>query len=229
MRIVTFLLMLFVCVFNVTSADATHYPSARIARYATNTPRSVENNLNTLTKHLISPLDDDYDKAKVIAFWIASHINYDKYLYNNGNVTKLMKTYMLQSPDELLESRVGICSEFAMLFDRMSKIAGIRSKIVNGYAYPVKLRLRNKEKRNYAHAWNYFLYNNKKIYVDTTFMAGGTTSPTRRVTDISHKRALRKVERSNKYESQVNNFNEYYFDFNYRDELGKMNYKHEEK
>ena len=37
---------------------------------------------------LEKPFDNDYDKAKAIAFWIASHIYYDEYLYNNGGASR---------------------------------------------------------------------------------------------------------------------------------------------
>ncbi|MBP5399355.1 MAG: transglutaminase domain-containing protein [Alphaproteobacteria bacterium] len=229
MRVSTFLFALLLFVFGAGVCNATHYSSSRIKRYATSTPRKVENNLNSLTRYLVAPLDDDYDKAKIIAYWIASHINYDEYLYNGSEVTKLMASHSLQSPEQLLESRVGICSEFAMLFDQMCKIAGIRGNIVRGYAYPAKQKIRGKEKRNYAHAWNYFFYDGEKIYVDTTFMAGGTTSPTWRASEVSHKRALHKVQRDNKYKSMVNDFDDYYFNFSYRNEIKEMNYKHVEK
>lgn len=228
-KIIKFILAFVLFVFIVGDAYAIHYPSSRIKRFATNTPREVENNLYTLTKYLVKPLNDDYDKAKMIAFWIASHINYDEYLYNDGATTKLIKTHKAQSSDELLESRVGICGEFATLFNDMCRIAGIRSRIITGYAYPSRLRLRNKERKNAAHAWNYFLYKGKRIYVDTTFMAKGKTSPRRRATEVSHKRALQKVQHDNEDKSQINDFNDFYFDFSYKDEMKKSHYIHEEQ
>ncbi len=229
MKVVSFLLSFVITILYCTGLSATHYPSSRIERYAINTPRVVENNLSSLTRHLTRSLDDDYDKAKMIAFWIASHINYDKYLYNESGATTLFKRHKQQSPEELLKSRVGICGEFAALFEAMCRIAGINTSIVTGYAYPAKYRLSRKEKINAAHAWNYFLYRGKKVYVDTTFMAEGTTSPTRRLTETSHKRALREVFHDNKHKSQVNGFNAYYFDFNYKDEIRDTGYKREEK
>ena len=210
-------------------ACATNYPSSRIERYATNTPRKVENDLNVLVRHLIKPLDDDYDKAKMIAFWIASHINYDEYLYNNDAATKLMKKHKIQSPEELIRSRSGICSEFAMLFAQMCKIAGVSAQIVEGYAYPSKYRLSRRQRINYTHAWNYFYYNGKKVYVDTTFMAKGRISPSGYIRDYTHKRALHSVERDNKYKSQTNDFDDYYFDFSYRREKTERKYTHKEK
>ena len=225
-----FLAFLFIFLpLGVTTVYATNYPSARIKRYATNTPRQVENNVATLTRHLIRPLDDDYDKAKMIAFWIASHINYDEYLYSNGKTSKLIKGYRGQSPQQLLNSRVGICGDFAELFNEMCQKAGIRSQKVHGYVYPRKAHLTNRQKRaNYSHAWNYFYYKGKKIYVDTTFMAGGTTGTRGGSHDFAHNSTLRKIKSDNRHRSRVNDFDDKYFDFTYKDEE-RMGYKREER
>ena len=213
----------------INYAQATNYSSERIKRYAMNTPRKVENDVSVLTRHLVKPLDDDYDKAKMIAFWIASHINYDEYLYSNGKTSKLIRKYHGQTPQQLLKSRVGICGDFAELFNEMCKKAGIQAEEVHGYAYPKKVHLTNRQKRaNFGHAWNYFNYRGKKIYVDTTFMAGGVTGTKGGSHDFAHNRALRKIKSDNRHRSKVNDFDEKYFDFTYKDEE-KMGYKREER
>lgn len=231
MRTFLFILSLFFTLFVQTDALATNYPSARIKRYVNKTPRDKEQSINSLVSYLIKPLDDDYDKAKAIAFWIAGHISYDEYLYNNGQTTKLIKTYRGQDARELLKSRVGICGDFAELFVEMCQKAGIRANVVHGYAYPGSKALsENKLKRgSFGHAWNYFKYKDKKIYVDTTFMSKGSTGVSSRISNYSHKKALREVQRDNKYKSQVNDFDEYYFDFDYKDEMRKKHYIHHEK
>lgn len=226
-----FFLSIILLVFAVTEpfdAFATHYPSARIRRYATNTPRKVENNLNVLVDHLVKPLDDNYDKAKMIAYWIASHIYYDEYLYTNGADTKLLKKHDEQEPDKLLKTRSGICSEFAELFAKMCRIAGIKSGIAYGYAYPSTVRPSMREKRNYGHAWNYFNYKGRKVYVDTTFMSRGSLQPTGGIREYAHKRALRSFENNNKLKSQVNDFDDFYFDFSYSKEKRERGYVHKE-
>lgn len=210
---------------------ATRYTSRSLKRYAASVSRQDENNLSSLVNYLVKRLDDDYDKAKVIAFWIAEHINYDEYLYNNGQTTKLIKTYHGQEPRELLKSRVGICGDFSALFVAMCQRAGIRAYEVHGYAYPGRRPLSvNKLKHlNSGHAWNYFMYKNEKIYVDTTFMAKGSTGVAKRVTDWSHNRALKNVKNDNRYKSQINDFDDYYFDFDYKDEIRDKHYIHQEK
>ncbi|MBR1373081.1 transglutaminase domain-containing protein [bacterium] len=210
---------------------ATRYTSRSLSRYAASVPRTDENNITSLVTYLTKRLDDDYDKAKVIAFWIAQHINYDEYLYHNGKTTNLIKNYHEQEPRELIRSRVGICGDFSTLFIAMCQKAGIRAYEVHGYAYPGKRFLSANKLRhgNFAHVWNYFLYKNKKVYVDTTFMSQGLTEVKNRITDWSHRRALKDVIKDNRYKSQVNNFDDYYFDFDYKEEMRDKNYVHHEK
>jgi hypothetical protein len=229
MRTILFSLLCFFFATFSTDANAIHYSSERIARYVNKIPRKYENNLSSLVSLLVKPLDDDYDKAKAIAFWIASRINYDEYLYNNGGATKLITKYKGQKPRELLQSRVGICGDFAELFEAMCKKAGIRAYTITGYSYPSNVRLSSKVKRNSGHAWNYFVYKGKKVYVDTTFMSKGTTGFRGRANDLNRNRALKKIRRENKRKSEINDFDEYYFDFNYNDEEKKRKNKRVEK
>lgn len=231
MRVFIFILSVCFSLFWQHDAYATRYTARSIKKYVENTPRKAEENITSLVKHLTKPFDDDYDKARAIAFWIAGHINYDEYLYNNGSTTKLIKTYKKQDPRDLLRSRVGICGDFAALFEEMCQKAGIRAAEVHGYAYPGNREISVNRLKNSSsgHAWNYFVYKNKKIYVDTTFMSKGSTGVSGRASSWNHNRALKEIKHDNKYKSQVNNFDDYYFDFNYKDEMRNRHYVHQEK
>ena len=195
------------------------YDDDDIRDYVAAAPRNSENNIKTLTRYLTKPFNNDYDKAKAIAFWIAGHINYDQYFYNNGKTTRLYNTYKGQSPNDLLKSRAGICADFARLFKEMCQSANIKAYEVSGYAFSSD-KLRTTASLRYAgHAWNYFLYNNNKIYVDTTFMSRGATKLLgKKVTNIRHRRALREIRRQNKHNSVMKDFDEFYFDFSYKEE-----------
>lgn len=222
------LLSLISCLFFTTDCYCSDYKENKIISYVAATPRSKEDRISSLVEYLVKPFDDDYDKAKAIAFWIAAHINYDTYLYNNGKTTKLFNAYQGQNPKDLLKSRVGICGDFAELFSTMCIKAGIKSRIIYGYAYPADNKPRGNELANYGHAWNQFLYKNEIINVDTTFMSRGKTQLSGRATNLRHRRALKEVRRENKYNSQMNNFDSFYFDFNYRTEARERGYKHSE-
>ena len=225
-----FLIFFTACFLCFSSAtEAKHYSSNQIERFVNKTPRDIENNIPKLVSYLTKPFDNDYDKAKAISFWIASRISYDEYLYNNGGATRLRSTYFGQKPKELLQSRVGICGDFAELFKEMCNRAGIRAYNIRGYAYPSNVRLTSSQKRNTGHVWNYFIFNNKKIYVDTTFMAEGRTGVKGSGSSMNRNRALRKIKNSNKYKAEITSFDNFYFDFDYAREKQIKKYKREER
>lgn len=219
----------FCCLFYGFEGYAKHYSSRQIEVYVNKTPNEAEDSVYALAKYLSKPFDEDYDKAKAIAFWIAGHIYYDDYLYNNGQTTRLIKSYKSQEPRELLKSRVGLCGDFADLFNALCKKAGVRARRVSGFAYPAGRSLTLRDKQNSAHAWNYFYDGAKKIYVDTTFMAKGTTGASGRVNNLRHRRALKEIKKDSQKHRAVNDFDTFYFDFDYKDEIQKRHYRHKEK
>lgn len=227
-HIILFVIVILLGCSYVNIVKAANYQNEKIKHFVEQTPREVENKVATLANYLTKPFDNNYDKAKAIAFWIAGHINYDSYLYNKGKITKLMRSYNGQTANDLLKSRVGICGDFAELFATLCRASGIKANIVYGHAYNSKEFISDKEMPNFAHAWNYFIYKNKKIYVDTTFMAQGSTRLSGNPTNLKHRRALKEVRRDNKRVSQMNDINDYYFDFSYKQEERDRGFKHQE-
>ena len=217
------LFILWMNVFFSPTVQAVSYTSKQIKSYVTHVPINVENKLEDLVEYLIKPFDNDYDKAKAIAFWIASHIFYDHYL-SDDKVKALRKIYTGQKPKDLLRSRAGICIDFADLFREMCRIAHIRSVVINGYVC-----VSGEKKADCGHAWNYFRYKNRNIYVDTTWMAKGALYPKKIVSQARRKRDLRKLEEAVSQKSIMNDFDEYYFNFNYKDERKKYGVNREEK
>lgn len=195
-----------------------------------NIPRDVEEDLNSLVRYLSYPMQNDYDKAQAFAYWIASHVIYDKYLYNHGSKTKLIKDYENQSPEELLTTRVGICGDFAKLFQAMCDKAGVRAGYVRGYVFEEGDNKNSRRDRaNNAHAWNYFVYKGTKVYVDTTFMAKGKLEVDGRVSKFKRKRAIRKNQKENRRENTIYPIDSYYFDFAYKDEYKSRGHKRMER
>lgn len=231
MKFFFFLISFFSLIYFKTDFCYAHYSPESIKRYVEETPRQKEENLYSLVRYLTKPFNDNYDKAQAIAFWIASHINYDEYLFSNGKKTRLLNNYKSQTPQALLKSRAGICIDFAKLFQEMCQKAGIRAGIIRGHAFfidPKNSLFREKKHHENYHAWNYFIYKSKKIYVDTTWMAEGSLSVSGTTTNLGHKNALKQMKRDNKYHSQTNTFDDYYFDFNYKSEIHDRNCTHQE-
>ncbi len=226
-RLFFILVLQFFIIFNCPISLAKTYSSVVIRNYAEKAPRKVEDHINTLVKYLVKPFDNDYDKAKAIAFWIASHINYDYYLYNSKR-TELLKTYKGQEPEELLHSRAGICMDYAKLFTAMCDKARVKSGRLSGYAV-IGNETRTAAKKNNPHAWNYFKYKGKIIYVDTTWMAAGKVKVGKRISRVNRKIALNNLKKANKKQCQINDFDEYYFDFTYEGEQRTKHVRRQEK
>lgn len=213
--IIAFLFIAFPC-FSLDSA---------IKNRAFNTPKNVSQNKYSLTHYLTKPYNDDYEKLKVIAYWISSHIAYDEYKYNNGVVNYKELNYKY----DILKLRAGICGDFAELFADMARIAGVsRVKVVSGYVLRNQVSIKRKYRQRdvagaIGHAWNEVQIDGRKFYVDTTFMARNTVTPQRRVTSLNHKFALNKNGRQNNVNENINDF---FFDFTPKSEIKKHNMVH---
>lgn len=68
----------------------------------------------------------------------------------------------LLTVEQILQSRAGVCSEFATLFNALARVARIPSSIVHGYAF-------GEYDKFESHAWNMIFVDNKWIYVDPTW------------------------------------------------------------
>jgi len=76
----------------------------------------------------------------------------------------------LLTVEQILQTRAGVCSEFATLFNALARVARIPSSIVHGYAF-------GEYDKFESHAWNMIFVDNKWIYVDPTWnLSSGTVS-----------------------------------------------------
>ena len=121
------LLFVFFCVFPVYAENQLNQNTVN---HVTNIPVRYQKNLSELTRYIIKPYRNDYDKARAIAYYIASHMVYDEYQYNEKGRTKVK--YRRQTPQEFLKTRVGICADFADLFTAMCKLSGISAGTLEG-------------------------------------------------------------------------------------------------
>ncbi|MFI3242516.1 MAG: transglutaminase-like domain-containing protein [Alphaproteobacteria bacterium] len=205
-----------------TNIEARMYEPLEVRNFVNSIDANNEKNLTTLTRTLIRPFDNDYNKAQAIAYWIASRITYNSYLYNNGEATKLLRSYKVQSGNELIESRFGICGDYANLFLEMTQKAKISAKKITGYVYSREDRF---NKYATSHAWNSFRYKGKDIYVDTTFMSKSAVEIQGRGGNLQQKRSAKEIKKA----KSINRYDPYYFDFTYKSEKKLKNKTREEK
>ncbi len=114
------------------SAEAKNYD--HIDKRVSLTPTSVESNVDSLTEYLVRGTKNDKEKARAIAVWIASRVEYDD--VKNRKIMQYIETNKGVIPDtgDALITRKGVCLDFAKLFYKMATVAGIESEIVLGYA-----------------------------------------------------------------------------------------------
>lgn len=197
-----------------------------IRRRAFNVPEKASLNARRLTAYLVEPFETDIDKMRVIAYWIASHIAYDGYKYNAGQVNKRNWSYHY----DIFRSKTGICTDFALLFQEMSGYAGIRGvKIVTGYVGKPTFIKRKRPPANAAgHAWNSVKIKGKNYYIDTTWMAPQKIIPKRKgnFNSWSHKM---EVKRRSRMDTQVSaDIRTFFFLFTPEDEaknFGEVHYE----
>lgn len=170
-----------------------------------------------VTKYLVSHFDNDYDKLAAIAYWIASHISYDDYKYDgSANLKEMSYKY------DIFKHRTGICSDFALLFQEMAKLANIsKVEVVSGYvidADRIKRFYHKKDMPGDGHAWNKVTIEGRSFFVDTTFMSNGRLrdGSNRRPSSFRHKMDVKK----NAKRREINkNIDDFYFDFTPKKEV----------
>jgi transglutaminase/protease-like cytokinesis protein 3 len=92
-----------------------------------------------------------------------------------GYVNKTLKydlSYFgkLLTVEQILQTKSGVCSEFATLFNALARVAKIPSSIVHGYAFGDYDKFE-------SHAWNMIFVDNKWIFVDPTWnLSSGAVS-----------------------------------------------------
>ena len=230
LKVVCFLFLLFAGLVpqNVCAQDMwiikkyAQAPEAKIKRHAFNVPEKYSQNARQLTQYLIEPFDNKLDRLRVIAYWIASHIFYDNYKLNWRNYDYHY---------DVLKTRMGICMDFALLFQEMSQYAGVRGvKIETGFVVDTNVGRKHYPKRSLkdGHAWNSIKINNKVYYIDTTWMSTQEIIPQSKSSfdTLSHKFEVKKRSQSALKKTVTTNIRTYYFLFTPQDEIEKYQQQH---
>lgn len=198
-------------------------------RWAMSVPSVTENNMGQLVHYLTKGINNKYEQAKAIAVWIASHVAYDNYSYSamtGGKVSNRLQKGE-QSAEEVFKTRIGTCEGYANLYSKMLGMAGIQNEQVRGFALD---GLRNNadarkqvKREKIGHVWNKVIIPGRKaVLVDITWMSRGQTAQTdKRLTQHLKNRELRKIKR----ERPTYTYNLKYFDFNYKDQQKKGEYR----
>lgn len=197
-----------------------------LRKRAFNAPDSISQNARELTAYLVKPFDNEYLRAKVIAYWIASHIAYDNYRFD-GEINRKTKRNN-KNKYNILKAKIGVCEDFAKLYAQMGRIAGLKVSYVGGYVIKTdRLKKRYRiENDAVGHAWNEVKIGARTVIVDTTFMAPQNVGhDDHRKSSLKHKQTIKKREQ-NKTEIDTD-IRTFYFDFDLQKEakeFGQIHY-----
>ncbi len=143
--------------------------------------------LTTLTKALTDHWSSPRLKARAIFIWITENIRYDMKDYNRheyrGKSHKEIKcrddedcaakkeSWETQYIDRVVKRKKAVCQGYALLFQRMCTIAGIRAEYLTGYTKQEYYQVGMTGQLN--HAWNSVLIDSTYYLLDLTWAAGG--------------------------------------------------------
>lgn len=142
--------------------------------------RSIEiSSPEILARELVSGCSTELDKVSSIFYWVANHIEYNtsrfgwlpkgKYKSNYEPVdTGEIKPLDERVAESVLRCGYAVCDGYARLFKTLCDYAGIKNKLITGYART------NRGHRRFGsnHTWNAVLINNKWELMDVTWASG---------------------------------------------------------
>jgi len=209
MKIKTIFNAIFYILVLTTPALADQSYSKNTESYVTTVPERYQKNLFELTHYITRPYGTSYEKARAIAYYIASHMRVNDPVQSDLHVTtKVNRKY--QNPRNFFKTKVGNSTDFANLFATMCKHAGISVEVKRGcMARPGEKHVRCR--KDSLRAWNNFMYKHKRIYVDVSMMATHFTENKTTKTDEL-------FWQEDPTQTKIYAFNPSYFDFTYEQE-----------
>lgn len=193
-------LIYFFALFYAPLNAATNQPVdySEVDAYAQNAPEFKD--MPDLVKYLIKPYQhNELLKARALFIWIASHVQYDMYKYKNIDKKNNHQNAYIKN-DNVYQTRLGVCGDFAALFNQMARRAHLNAEIITGAA---GYNLTPKTALQSPHAWNAVKINNKWHLVDVTWALGGQYATAQ---DIRRPKEYKKLLKSRKKDKTKESF-----------------------
>ena len=109
--------------------------------------------IDALSDEICSEAKSDKEKVQAIYRWITNNIRYDyeaEMVYQNVDISRTVET------------KKGICFDYATLFAALCRSQGIPCFILDGYS---------RDNSSYRHTWNRVYYDNRYWNLDVTYDA----------------------------------------------------------
>lgn len=109
--------------------------------------------IDALAEEICLEAENDKEKVQAIYCWITTNIRYDyeaEMVYQNVDISRTVET------------KKGICFDYAALFAALCRSQGIPCFILDGYS---------RDNSSYKHTWNRVYYDNRYWNLDVTYDA----------------------------------------------------------
>ena len=106
--------------------------------------------IDALSDEICEEVENDKEKVQAIYHWITNNIRYDyeaEMVYQNVDISRTVET------------KKGICFDYATLFAALCRSQGIPCFILDGYS---------RDNSSYKHTWNRVYYDNQYWNLDVT-------------------------------------------------------------
>jgi hypothetical protein len=152
----SFLVLIFYSIVNLNAQDLDF---EKIILYANKTPIEVKNSTYKLSAYLVAPYNTEIEKFASIYYWVAKNISYNDELAKNPRLYLEMKEVV----DEVMKSKSGVCQHYAELFAELSRLAGLKVYVIDGYT------LEKGKVATMSHAWNLIKIAKTWYFIDATW------------------------------------------------------------
>lgn len=115
-----------------------------------------------LSQKLTSSCKTEEEKVRAIFVWLRDSIEYDDVklnIFQNRQQTMSES----QRVNTIIKDKKGVCTDYALVFNKLCQLNNIESRIVKGYSYL---------STSIGHAWNIAKINDEYFIFDATFSAG---------------------------------------------------------
>lgn len=125
-------------------------------------PKTATTSTQAIATYINSNFKTENDKIRAIFYWTASNISYDvkNMLTDNSKETSLEKI------ENALKNKMGVCINYAEIFNDLCQKSGIECEIIQGYTQQYGIIA------TFSHAWCAAKINKKWTLYDPTWGAG---------------------------------------------------------
>ena len=189
-----------------------------------------QDNFDSVVEELTTNYTKEEDKARSILAWIVKNIDYDNYKYDKM-IEKLerkfsQKDFSVPSSD-ILKVHLGIYSDIAELYVKMAKKAGLKARVVSGYAGH---NLNRSTYKKNPHSWVVVTIDEKEEFIDPTWaIKGGIQDATKKIkNNTAYQKELDRREKK-KFKPQKERYIDNDWFLTKPKEMVKTHYPEEEK